>query len=453
MRWEILGTLILAVGASIAWADELPRDTNLIQTLTVEQAEELVRKAAEGQALSLNGLNTLPPEVAAILATHKGAILLNGIEEMSADAERALEKHRGVLQCRGLRTLKSAALAEKLSIPMHTPLESFLWGINGWNGRWEAPLLLSCLVVMLGCIAYLLWLATKLAKAETLTTELRQEYTRSAIPFRIAAVLWCFVAIDLGVWSHTIYFEQMWLRIGRSRALAMCAPLDWLMLVTGLTLIDLAGNLPWALQRRLRNTRPLWGMTPYFPASLTRTAVLITAYSLACLASGAAVLHVVNYVHDTIVDGRFERHPLFLYHFAELWFVFPLMLAAVTLMVHFLSIRSRRDRSFDAYSDHFAGAMSQMLPSSNSKNVFGFGEGYFPWSAVESFSWKPDHLELHVRPGRPHNRISEKWLVSGVVPPEQRQTAHEFLSARMPGEGEPTGDSVNDQTAPDESPS
>ena len=73
--------------------------------------------------------------------------------------------------------------------------------------------------------------------------------------------------------------------------------------------------------------------------------------------------------------------------------------------------------------------------------------------AVESFSWRPDHLELTVRPGRPHNRISEKWLVSGVVPPKQWQTAHEFLSARIPGEGEPTSDSVKDQTAPDESPS
>jgi len=433
MRWDIFGALILAVGTSIAWADELPSDTNSIQTLTVEQAEDLVRTAAEGQALSLNGLNTLPPEVAAILATHNGAILLNGIEEMSADAERALENHRGVLQCRGLTTLKSAVLAAKLSIPMHSPLESFLWGINGWNGRWEPPLLLACLVVMVGCIAYLLWFATKLAKAKSLTIGLRREYTRSAIPFRIATVLWCFVAIDLSVWSHTIYFEQMWLRIGRSRTLAMCAPLDWLMLVTGLTLIGLAANLPWTLRRCLRNTRPLWGMTPYFPASLTRTAVLITAYSLACLASGAAVLHVVNYVHDTIVDGRFERHPLFLYHFAELWFVFPLMLAAVSLIVHFVSIRSRYDRSFDAYSDHFTGAMSQMLPSSNSKKGFGFGEGCFPWSAVESYSWKPDHLELTVRPGRPYSRISERWLVSGILPHEQRAAAEAFLSARLPG--------------------
>ena len=439
MRWEIVGTLILAVGASIAWADDLPRDTNSIQTLTAEQAEELVRTAAEGQALSLNGLNTLPPEVAAILATHNGTILLNGIEEMSADAERALEKHPGVLQCRGLRTLKSAALAEKLSIPMHSPLESFLWGINGWNGRWEAPLLLACLVVMLGCIAYLLWLATKLAKAKALTIGLRQEYTLSAIPFRIAAVLWWFVAMYLWSWSQTIYFEQMWLRIGRSRTLAMCAPLDWLMLVAGLTLIGLAVNLSWTLRRLLRNTRPLWGMTPYFPASLTRTAVLITAYSLVCLASGAAVLHVVNYVYDTIVDGRFERHPLFLYHFAELWFVFPLMLAAVSLMVHFVSIRSRGDRSFDAYSDHFTGAMAQMLPSSNSKKVLGLGKGCFPWSAVESFSWKPDHLELTVRPGHSLNKIAEQWRVCGVVPKDQQRVAHEFLVARMPGDGQPSG--------------
>jgi hypothetical protein len=211
------------------------------------------------------------------------------------------------------------------------------------------------------------------------------------------------------------------------------------MLVTGLTLIDLAGNLPWALQRRLRNTRPLWGMTPYFPASLTRTAVLITAYSLACLASGAAVLHVVNYVHDTIVDGRFERHPLFLYHFAELWFVFPLMLAAVTLMVHFVSIRSRRDRSFDACSDHFTVAMSQMHPSSNSKKGFRFGEGCFPWSAVESYSWKPDHLELTVRPGHSLNKIAEQWRICGVVPKDQQRVAHEFLVARMPGDGQLSG--------------
>lgn len=96
---------------------------------------------------------------------------------------------------------------------------------------------------------------------------------------------------------------------------------------------------------------------------------------------------------------------------------------------------------------------SCMRPEPENRRAGVIGDFIIPWSAVESYSWKPDHLELTVRPGRPHNRISEKWLVSGVVPPEQRQTAHEFLSARMPGEGEPSSDSVKDQTAPDESPS
>jgi hypothetical protein len=320
MRWGILGTLILAISASIAWAAELPSDTNSIQTLTVEQAESLVRTAAEGQALALNGLHTLPPEVAAILATHNGEILLNGIEEMSADAERELAEHRGVLQCCSLTTLKSAALADELSITMYAPVEHFLWGINGWNGRWDSPLLLAYLVVMLGCIAYLLRMATTLTKAKTITTELREEYRLYAIPFRIAAVLWLFVSVDLGAWSRSIYFEQMWLRIGWFRTLAMCAPVDWLMLLTGLTLVGLAGNLSWTLQRLLRHTRPLWSMTPYFPASPKRTVSLIAADALACLASGAAVAPALSYVNTTL-RYTLSRRPesfFFLTHFVVL---------------------------------------------------------------------------------------------------------------------------------------
>jgi len=93
MRWEILGTLILAISASIASADELPSDTNSIQTLTVEQAEELVSSASGRQSLNLNGLTMLSPGVAAVLAKHSGSLFLNGVVEMSVDAERALAKH------------------------------------------------------------------------------------------------------------------------------------------------------------------------------------------------------------------------------------------------------------------------------------------------------------------------------------------------------------------------
>lgn len=167
--------------------------------------------------------------------------------------------------------------------------------------------------------------------------------------------------------------------------------------------------------------------------------MLIAAFSLMCLAFGGAVLLVVNYVRDTIVSGLLEKYPLFLYHFGELWCVFPLMLAAVSLMVHFASIRSRNGRSFDVYSDHFRVAFSQMRPEPEQRPRFRTGGMLIPWSAVESYSWKPDHLELTVRPGPPHNRISERWRVFGVVPPEQRETAHAFLSARMPGDGQPSG--------------
>ena len=73
------------------------------------------------------------------------------------------------------------------------------------------------------------------------------------------------------------------------------------------------------------------------------------------------------------------------------------------------------------------------------KKACVIGQSVIPWSVVESYSWKPDHLGLRVRPGRPHSRIAEQWRVCGVVPKDQQRVAHEFLVARMPGDGQPSG--------------
>ena len=95
MRWEILGTLILAVSASIASADELPRDTNSIQQLTVEQAEEVVRQTSGYGDLELNGLQSLTQEVASVLAKWFGLLWLNRVESLSDQAAEALASHEG----------------------------------------------------------------------------------------------------------------------------------------------------------------------------------------------------------------------------------------------------------------------------------------------------------------------------------------------------------------------
>ncbi len=65
--------------------DELPKDTNEIKTLTVEQAKALAQHKYE---LSLNGLTTLSDEAAKVLAKHEGVLYLEGPTTLSGEAAK-----------------------------------------------------------------------------------------------------------------------------------------------------------------------------------------------------------------------------------------------------------------------------------------------------------------------------------------------------------------------------
>jgi hypothetical protein len=124
----VFGSLLL--GLRVAMADALPDDTNAIETLTVEQARELVERFpgvevefkngrhpySLGGALPLKGLKTLDAEVARALAGYrKGPLVLDGLTTLDADTVAALAEVSGVLSLAGLTTLDAdtaRALAE-----------------------------------------------------------------------------------------------------------------------------------------------------------------------------------------------------------------------------------------------------------------------------------------------------------------------------------------------------
>ena len=85
MRWVVVAALVVSCGVGLA--DELPRDTNEIKTLTVEQAEALAKHKGE---LWLSGLNTITPEVAEALAKCEGGLWLDNLTELTPAAAKAL---------------------------------------------------------------------------------------------------------------------------------------------------------------------------------------------------------------------------------------------------------------------------------------------------------------------------------------------------------------------------
>ena len=204
--------------------------------------------------------------------------------------------------------------------------------------------------------------------------------------------------------------------------------------------------------RRLETTPPLWSMTRFPPPSVAPDRFSVKAsFAVGVIALTGSILWLFVWVVCWVAMRPYGLFMLSLFiGLIQPSFLFAVCIGlwAFMLVTFPWNTKHRRGITFAAHSDHFRGTMRPVA-----KKAWVIGQSVIPWSAVESYSWRPDHLELTVRPGRPHNRISEKWLVSGVVPPKQWQTAHEFLSARIPGEGEPTSDSVKDQTAPDESPS
>ena len=113
-RSSLLVLALLVAGMSLghapARADELPKDTNQIESLTPEQARKLATEfrgvMAElefkdstltlQQCLPLNGLKSLDTETAKALAGYgKGPLLLGGLTTLDADTAKALAGLKG----------------------------------------------------------------------------------------------------------------------------------------------------------------------------------------------------------------------------------------------------------------------------------------------------------------------------------------------------------------------
>ena len=85
---------------------------NGLQSLAPEVAAILARR---GNSLSLNGLKNLPTDGASALAKHCGWLSLNGLSSLSLDAAKSLSKHEHSLSLKGIESLSNevaAALCE-----------------------------------------------------------------------------------------------------------------------------------------------------------------------------------------------------------------------------------------------------------------------------------------------------------------------------------------------------
>ena len=121
--------LAAALIVSLVWlspvralADELPADTNQIESLTPEQATALAGSTAGW--VRLPNLTTLDADIAKTLAEFKGRYLyLDGLTTLDADAAKALADFKGqLLSLNGLTTL-DADIAKTLA------------GSTAWDGR------------------------------------------------------------------------------------------------------------------------------------------------------------------------------------------------------------------------------------------------------------------------------------------------------------------------------
>jgi len=109
----LLAFASLLLGPLVVMADEFPKDTDKITSLTVEEAKRLMAEFPD--CLALNGLTSLSDEAAKALGHHTGTLTLDGLTTLSDKAAKALGKHKGTLHLSGLTTLTdegAKALAE-----------------------------------------------------------------------------------------------------------------------------------------------------------------------------------------------------------------------------------------------------------------------------------------------------------------------------------------------------
>lgn len=85
----------------------LARDTNNVKVLGVEQATKLVK--THTGVLQLNGLTSITPTVAGILARYREVIFLNGLLAVPVQVATRLVRHRGQLYLGGIQDITEEA--------------------------------------------------------------------------------------------------------------------------------------------------------------------------------------------------------------------------------------------------------------------------------------------------------------------------------------------------------
>ena len=111
----------------------VPRNTNILTVLRVEQATNLV-KAHRG-VLQLNGLTTITPTVAGVLAQYKGILFLNGLLTIPLQVATRLARHRGPLYLGSVRDLTQDAREALHENPqIHYPHRDFYEESQGTEG-------------------------------------------------------------------------------------------------------------------------------------------------------------------------------------------------------------------------------------------------------------------------------------------------------------------------------
>ena len=102
MRFLIAAVLVLS--CSLCLAEDFPKNTYEIKSLTAEQAAELV--AVKKGSLFLPGLTSIDKDVTQELAKIKGELYLGGLTSIDKDVAQELGKFEGLwLHLRGLTSI------------------------------------------------------------------------------------------------------------------------------------------------------------------------------------------------------------------------------------------------------------------------------------------------------------------------------------------------------------
>ena len=450
--------IVIEVPDSAAWYCDL-----LLDGLKEIGPEAAAAVAAYGDGtLSLNGLTNLTPEAARALAGHGGRLSLLGLKTLSADAALELVRHQGGVSL-GIESLsdesgKAIAGVEGLLLPnlaevtpgalaaikarpgprmppaLYTPLERFFWHATG-------PML-HCVLAAVAVIAASLMigvaLTRRLAHLDPACLLTPQRIKTPLVPTIIATSvlvgLMMFLLMKYLPRQAHFYSEQ-----GAAFLWADYARFDLLLCGFAMGIAMSVAYFFFAVAQRSARSRPLmrplWTMKPY----IRRRGELIRDLLSIPFFGGVVGLLFASSEHFLHACECFP---------AGLWSVWLAVAVAhvVPWLLSAVIIWRAAKRTFmtkpDAPPTWFATAEGVVHTS----RWAGIG---IPWSDFASYAWKADHLEL-----KQAGRTNGGGVAMGfVVPPEQRAAAEAFLSARMPGEGKPTSDSVKDQTAPDESPS